>query len=126
MVIQLIVIFVKNRGKDKLYPMYPECNFRGKTIPCLVRWSPSGFITTQILQDTLQTLNYHGIFDRSIGRMPFLLLYSHGSKFELLFLTYIANPDHPWKVSIGVPYEKSLWEVVDSKKSIMDHLRLHW
>ena len=108
--------FEKNRGKGKLYPMGPECIFRGKTIPCLVRWSPSGSITSQILRDALQTLDYHGIFDRSTGRMPFLLLDGHGSRFELPFLTYITNPDHPWKVCIGVPYGTSLWQVADSKE----------
>ena len=99
-----------------MYHMGPECNFRVKNIPCLVRWSPSGLITTQILQDALQTLNYHGIFERSIGQMPLLLLYSHGSKFELPFLTYITIPDHPWKVCIAVPHQTSLWQVVDSKE----------
>ncbi len=59
--------FQKNRGKGKMFLMGPECIFRGKTIPCLVRWYPSGCITSQILQDTLQILNYHGIFDRSTG-----------------------------------------------------------
>ena len=96
--------FERNRGKGKMYPMGPECIFRGKTIPCLVRWSPSGSITSQILRDALQTLDYHGIFDRSTGRMPFLLLDGHGSRFELPFLNYVTDTDHPWKVCIGVPY----------------------
>ena len=93
--------FEKNRGKGKLYPMGPECIFRGKTIPCLVRWSPSGSITSQILRDALQTLDYHGIFDRSTGRMPFLLLDGHGSRFELPFLNYVTHTDHPWNESVA-------------------------
>ena len=48
--------------------------------------------------------------------MPFLLLDGHESRFELPFLTYITNPDHPWKVCIGVPYGTSLWQVADSKE----------
>ncbi len=96
--------------------MSQECIFRGETIPCLVRWSPSGSITSQILRDALQTVDYHGIFDRSIGQLPFLLLDGHGRRFEFPFLTYITNPDHPWKVYIGVPYGTSLWQVANSKE----------
>ena len=30
--------FEKNRGKGELCSKGPECIFRGKTTPCLVRW----------------------------------------------------------------------------------------
>jgi hypothetical protein len=30
------------------------------------------------------------------------------------FLEYITDPDHPWKVCIGVPYGTALWQVGDS------------
>ena len=42
--------FQKNRGKGKMFPMGPECiTARGKTTPCLVRWSPCESITSQTL-----------------------------------------------------------------------------
>ena len=108
--------FEKNRGKGKIYPMGPECEYKGKTIPCLVRWSPNGSITSQILKDAVHTLDHYCSFDRSQQKMPFLLLDGHQSRFEVPFLEYITNADHPWMVCIGVPYGTSLWQVADSKE----------
>ena len=93
--------FQKNRGKGNLFPMGPECLFNGKTVPCMVRWSPSGSITSVILRDTLATMDHYGLFDRSSNRKPFLLLDGCQSRFELLFLEYVTNTDHPWMVCIG-------------------------
>ena len=108
--------FEKNTGEGKLFPKGPECEFNGKRIPCLVRWSPSGSITSKILVDCLATIDYHGLFERSNQRMPFLLLDGHGSRFELPFLRYVTNTDHPWMVCQGVPYGTSLWQVADSSE----------
>ena len=33
------VFFENNFGKDKVLPSGPSCNFRGKEVPCFVRWS---------------------------------------------------------------------------------------
>ena len=106
--------FANNTGKGKLFPKGPECHFNGKTVPCLVRWSPSGSITSKILADCLATLNYHGLFQHCNQRRPFLLLDGHGSRFELPFLQYVTDADHPWMVCQGVPYGTSLWQVADS------------
>ena len=108
--------FEKNLGKGKLFPSGPECNFNGKQIPTLVRWSPSGSITSDILVDALATLDYHGVFPRTSNLKPFLLLDGHGSRFELPFLRYVTCPDHPWMVCQGVPYGTSLWQVADSSE----------
>ena len=66
--------FEKNRGKGKLFPMGPECSFKGKTFPCMVLRSPSGSITSNILWDALATKDHYSLFDCSRGRKPFLLL----------------------------------------------------
>ena len=108
--------FEKNRGKGKLYPAGPKCHFNGKTIPTLVRWSPTGSITSKILVDALATLDNHQIFNRTSDRKPFLLLDGHGSRFELPFLRYVTDPHHPWMVCQGVPYGTSLWQVADSSE----------
>ena len=108
--------FSKNQGKGKLFPMGPECTYNGKRVPTMVRWSPSGSITSIILRDALATMDHLGLFVRSSSRRPFLLLDGHGSRFELPFLEYITNTDHPWMVCIGVPYGTSLWQVADSKE----------
>ena len=108
--------FDRNRGKGKLFPMGPECEFNGVTVPCMVRWSPSGSITSVILRDALATMDHYGLFDRSSGKKPFLLLDGHQSRFELPFMEYVTNPDHPWMVCIGIPYGTSMWQVADSKQ----------
>jgi len=38
--------FDKNFGPGKLYPGGPTCVFKGVEIPCMVRWSPKGSITS--------------------------------------------------------------------------------
>jgi hypothetical protein len=48
------------------------------------------------------------------GPPPFLILDGHRSRFDLLFLEYINNPEHNWNVCIGVPYGTSYWQVGDS------------
>ncbi len=55
--------FIKNRGKGKLFPMRPECTFNGKVIPCMVRWSQSGSITSEILKDALATIDHYEVMD---------------------------------------------------------------
>ena len=86
--------FEKNSGKGKLYPGGPTCTFQGKIVPTLTRFSPKGSITTEILVDIVGTLDHIGVFDRSEGKIPFLLLDGHGSRIQLPFLEYINNPDH--------------------------------
>merc|ERR1740124_632598 len=100
--------FEKNSGKDKKYPCGPTCTVRGVKVPCLVRWSPKGSITSEILADICGTLDYLKMFDRSGGTMPFFLLDGHGSQIELPFLEYLNNPYHPWCACIGVPYGTDL------------------
>ena len=108
--------FVNNRGKGKMFPLGPDCTFKGKKVPTMVRWSQSGSITSIILRDALATMDHHDLFERSSNRMPFLLLDGHHSRFELPFLEYVTNADHPWMICIGVPYGTSLWQVADSKE----------
>ena len=48
--------------------------------------------------------------------MPFLLLDGHGSRFEIPFLRYVTDKQHPWVVCQGVPYGTSLWQVADSSE----------
>ena len=48
------------------------------------------------------------------GLKPFLLVNGHGSCFELPFLQYINNNNHPCVTCIGTPYGTALWQVGDS------------
>ena len=89
---------IMKRGKGKLYPMGSICQFNGKTIPCLVQWSPFGSITSEILRDAPSTIDHHEVFDQSTGRKPFLLLDGQHSHFKLPFLEYVTNVNHKWMV----------------------------
>ena len=108
--------FENNCGKGKMFPMGPECTVHGTRVPCMIRWSQKGSITSDILRDALKTLDHYKIFDRSQNKKPFLLLDGHGSRFELPFMEYVVNTNHPWVVCIGVPYGTSMWQVADSKQ----------
>jgi hypothetical protein len=100
--------FDKNFGPGKLFPGGPTCKFLNKDIPCMVRWTPKGSITSEILAEALAHIDSYGVFNRSDGKYPFLLLDGHQSRFEIPFLEYITNKEHEWQVCIGVPYGTSL------------------
>jgi len=108
--------FDRNFGPGKLFPGGPTCTFLGKDIPCMVRWTPKGSITSQILADALAHIDSYNVYERKNGRFPFLLLDGHQSRFEIPFLEYITDKEHEWQVCIGVPYGTSLWQVADSKE----------
>lgn len=82
----------------------------------MIRYSEKGGITNEIITDILKTLDKLKVFQeyRSNNVVPFLLVDGHMSRFSHLFLEYITNPNHPWKVSIGIPYGTSLWQFGDS------------
>ena len=86
--------FDKNFGPGKLYPGGPTCNFKGKEIPCMVRWSPKGSITSPILAEALAHIDSFNVMSRRNGLYPFLLLDGHNSHFELRFLEYITSDKH--------------------------------
>ena len=108
--------FFSNSGPGKYFPGPPTCQFRGKEIPSLVRWTESGSITSEILVEALSTLDVLNVVDRSDDRKPFLLLDGHGSRLEMPFLKYINTPEDYWVVCLGVPYGTALWQVGDSKE----------
>ena len=113
-----LAYFRSNYGEGKLFPGGPVCQFNNKEVPTMIRYSKSGGITTSILTDILRTVDDLGIYEdeRKEGIKPFLLLDGHQSRFGIEFLQYITDPNHPWKVCIGVPYGTALWQVGDSSQ----------
>ena len=119
-----------SHGVDKYFPYGPSCWVDGKEIPCYVRCSENGSITSEILTDILKHIDSFNIFDRREAT-PFLLLDGHGSRFGLDFLEYVNPPpqeepvapedDHSWTVSIGTPYCTDKWQVADSKEQNGQH-----
>ena len=51
------------------------------------------------------------LFERTKGRLPFLLLDGHGSRTEFEFIEHASDPAHEWFAYIGVPHSPSLWQV---------------
>jgi len=101
--------YIKNNtGKGRKFPGGPTCIINGKEVPCFVRWSTKGSMTSEILRDICAELDFLGVFDRSGGCMPFFLLDGHGSRIQLPFLEYVNNALHLWCACIGVPYGTDL------------------
>ena len=111
-----IDVLEDNYSPGRLFPGGPTCIFEGKEIPVMVRYSEKGGINADILTDILRTLDTLKVFHhyRENGIVPFLLVDGHMSCFSIQFLEYITNHEHLWKVSIGVPYGTSLWQIGDS------------
>ena len=63
------------------------CTFKGKQVPCFLRWSPSGPMTSQFLREVVMELDTWRVIDRIEERkIPFMILDGHGYKMELPFL----------------------------------------
>jgi hypothetical protein len=111
-------LLIDNIGPGKMFPGGPTCIFKEKEIPCMVRFNEGGGINGAILKEIFQTLDALEVFDedRKQGRMPFVLLDGHQSRFDVEFLEYINDDEHPWCFAIGVPYGTALWQVGDSSQ----------
>ena len=100
---------------EKRYPGVPTCKFCGKDAPCFVCCSPKGGITSELLTQMLQRMGVLDLFPWKHGEpIPFFLLDGHHLQFQLPFLKYINDLEHPQKVCIGVPNKIVFWQVGDS------------
>ena len=50
--------YENNCGKGGLFPGGPTCTVKGVEVPCFVRWSKKGGITSTILKEALETLDH--------------------------------------------------------------------
>ena len=110
--------FKNNFGEGKLFPGGPKCIYKGKDVPCFVRFCDKGGMSGEILTKIFKTLDDLELFkkDREEGKIPFMLLDGHQSRFDLELLRYVNTYPHRWNVCIGVPYGTALWQVGDSSK----------
>ena len=106
---------VRNSGAGKYFLGGPECLYRGKKIPALVRWYESVSITDDILVYMLKTLDQLEVIPRDENVKPLILLDGHQSR-QLPFLKYVNDPEDHWIACIGLPYGTALWQVGDSKE----------
>ena len=110
--------FITNYGPGKLFPGGPICNYKGKDVPAFITFSEGGGIDGSILTEIFRRLDNLKIYDddRAKGLIPFVLLDSHQSRFDLEFLEYINNAEHMWNVTLSVPYGTAPWQVGDSSQ----------
>ena len=108
----------KHKGKGKIFPGGPECNYKGTTIPALIAFTESGGINGTILTAIFKRLDDLVIYnaDRRKWMIPFALVDSHQSRFDLDFLKYINDAATKWNVCICVPYGTALWQVGNSNQ----------
>ena len=53
------------------------------------------------------------------GSIPFLLVDGHNTWLDPMFIAYINDIEHSWKVCFGVTYGTSLWQVEDLAENNM-------
>ena len=106
-----------NIGEGKYHPGGPTCRYRGKDVKCLTFASESGGITGEILVQILSYFDSIELFPRLPGGpIPMLVIDGHQSRLDPMFIHYINNPQHKWKVCFGVPYATVLWQVGDASE----------
>ena len=89
-------------GLGKPFPMGPVwCIVNGLEVPTFCCASENGSITADLLVAMLANIDNLGVFDRSDGVAPFLLLDGHGSRFDFKFLQYINTERMKWNVCIA-------------------------
>ena len=108
--------FENNFGPGKVFPGGPVCTFRGKVVPCFVSWSPKGSMTITMLTYVFREMDDRKMFDRTEGRIHFVLLDGHGYHMALEFMQHANDPQNIWTVYIGVPHDTSLCQVGDSSE----------
>ena len=92
-------------GEGKFYPGGPTCNYNGKVVDCLTFTSESGGITGEILVEIVTYFNSIDLFPHVPGGLiPVLIVDGHQSHLAPVFVEYINDKSHPWKVCLGVPY----------------------
>ena len=111
--------FLMNTGPGTLFPGGPRCIYRGKEVPCMIRWSKNASINGEILRDMLREIDTRDLMERSKfpGVTPYFVCDCHGSRLDLGFLTYIHNPNNLWRGFIGLPNGTGLWQTHDSEEN---------
>ena len=57
--------------------------------------------------------------------IPFLIVDGHQSHLDPMFVNYINDQRHTWKVCLGVPYATTLWQVGDASEQ-NGMVKLEW
>ena len=106
-----------NFGEGKYYPGGPTCKYNGKVVDCLVFTSESGGITGKILVKILTNFDSIELFPRVPGGpTPLLIVDGHQIRLDPMFVDYINDQRHTWKVCLGVPYATTLWQVGEASE----------
>ena len=109
--------FQMNFDEGKYYPGGPKCHYKGKEIDCLTFASEGGGINGGILVEILKYFDGIDLFPCVPGGpIPMLVVDGHQSRLDPLFIKYINDPGHKWKICFGVPYATVLWQVGDASE----------
>jgi hypothetical protein len=115
-----------NFGEGKYYPGGPKCKYNGKVVDCFVFTLESSGITGGILVKILTYFDSIELFPRVPGGpIPVLIVYRHQSCLATIFVEYINDQGHTWKVCLGVPYATTLWQVGDASEQ-NGMVKLEW
>lgn len=72
----------------------PVCTFCGKKMLCFIATAPNALINSSLLASVLKTIDKAQIYERTEGRISFLLLDGHHSSgLALPFLEYHINKE---------------------------------
>ena len=104
------IVIELNFGEGRYYPGGPKCKYHDKIVDCLTFVSEYGGITGEILVKVLQHFDGIDLFPRvDNGPIPVLIP---------LFVEYINNRNHKWKVCLGVSYATTLWQIGNVSDSL--------
>ena len=94
-----------NVGSGKYHPGGPLCTYKGKNVPCLVKFFEGGGISGHILANVLRHLYALKLYDNDSesGIIPLMLVDGHVSCFDMSYLKYICDENHKWTMVSGVP-----------------------
>ena len=99
---------MKNKGEGTHFSLGPTCNYCGKEMPYLYDWSEKESMIAKMWENIIKTLGLLEIVSCLTDINPVLLLDGHGSRFGLIFLSYVNDPAYLWFAMINVSYGSSM------------------
>jgi hypothetical protein len=97
-----------SNGIDRLFPFGPTCLLDGIEVPAFVTCSKNGSITSQLVTNMLQRMDYLKLFNRTNGINPFLLYDGHVIRGAVLVVHFGVQS------TIVVLYRGTIWYIIVS------------
>lgn len=107
-------LFENNCGVGQAMQGGPVCFSRGKEVNSYVGTSVDGKMNCQILHDICKHIDEIGLYDRSNGLSPFMLMDGHCTNIDMEFIDYVNDGRHQWTICCGLPRDTHLLHVAFS------------